>query len=161
MIRAKSSRASGDLPLLRRARLRGRRRKLPPGAATWVSYTSDESGRREVYVQPFPLTGAKFQISTDGGTDGRWRGDGKEMFYLAPDRTLVAVPLSWSGKTLLPSTPQALFTAPTSGLPIGVGMRFLYAASHDGERFLIQTDGGKSSPADMVVVLNWTAALEE
>jgi serine/threonine protein kinase len=127
----------------------------------WVSYTSDESGRREVYVQPFPLTGAKFQISTEGGTDGRWRGDGKEMFYLAPGRTLMAVPLSWSGKTLLPSTPQVLFTAPTSGLPIGVGMRFLYAASHDGERFLIQTDGWKSSAADMVVVLNWTAELEE
>ena len=126
----------------------------------WVSYASNESGRSEVYVQPFPPTGAKLQISTEGGTDARWRGDAKEMFYLAPDRTLMAVPLSWSGNTLRPSTPRALFKAPTSGLLAGVGESFFYAVSHDGERFLIHTDAEQSSPGGMVVVLNWTAELE-
>ena len=83
------------------------------------------------------------------------------MFYLTPDRTLMSVQLSWSGKTLLPSAPQALFRAPSSGLPVGVGIRFLYAVSHDGERFVIQTLEQKSGPAEMVVVLNWLAELEE
>jgi dipeptidyl aminopeptidase/acylaminoacyl peptidase len=126
----------------------------------WVSYASNESGRNEVYVQPFPPTGAKLQISTEGGTDARWRGDGQEIFYLTPDRTLMAVQLSSSGNSLRPSTPQALFKTSGTG-PSGVGIRFHYAVSHDGERFLIHTDAGQSSPARMVVVLNWTALLEE
>ncbi len=126
----------------------------------WVSYASNESGRNEVYVQPFPPTGARLQISTEGGTDARWRGDGQEIFYLAPDRTLMAVPLSSSGNTVRPSTPQALFKTTGTG-PSGVGIRFHYAVSHDGKRFLIHTDPGQSSPARMVVVLNWTALLEK
>ena len=52
----------------------------------WVAYTSDESGSPEVYVRHFPDTGAKWQISTHGGVQGRWRGDGKELFYLGAGR---------------------------------------------------------------------------
>ena len=127
---------------------------------TWVSYTSNESGRNEVFLQPFPPTGASVQVSTEGGTSARWRGDGNELFYLAADEKLMVVQLNWSDGNLRPSTPQALFTVPTSGIPIGVGLRFLYDVSNDGERFLIQTVMRKSSPADMVVVLDWTAELE-
>ena len=57
----------------------------------WVAYTSDESGRLEVYVQPFPAAGGKWQISTNGGENPKWRRDGKELFYLGLDRRLMAV----------------------------------------------------------------------
>src|SRR4030095_16327282 len=59
----------------------------------WVAYTSNESGRDEVYVQSFPPSGTKFQISADGGSEPQWRKDGTELFYIAEDRTLMAVPV--------------------------------------------------------------------
>lgn len=59
----------------------------------WVAYASDESGRYEIYVQSFPLSGAKFQVSTGGGTEPVWRKDGTELFYEASDQNLMAVPV--------------------------------------------------------------------
>jgi Tol biopolymer transport system component len=126
----------------------------------WISYTSNESGRSEIYVQPFPLSGGKWQISTDGGNDARWRPDGKEIFYIAPDRTLMAVQVSTDGDALEPSAPVPLFPTRISGL-LGIGLRFNYAVSPDGERFLIATDVGEATDAPIIVVLNWTALLEK
>ena len=60
-------------------------------SGTWIAYTSDESGSPEVYVRRFPDTGTKWRISTHGGAQGRWRHDGKELFYLALDGRLMAV----------------------------------------------------------------------
>jgi serine/threonine protein kinase len=60
----------------------------------WIAYSSNESGRQEIYVQPFPATGAKYRISRAGGIQPLWRGDGKELFFLAPDSTLMAAPLT-------------------------------------------------------------------
>src|SRR5262249_58273589 len=74
----------------------------------WVAYTSDESGEPQVYVQPFPPTGDKKQISPDGGAEPRWRRDGNELFYLATDERLMAVPLP--GKNAFAAgVPKALF----------------------------------------------------
>ena len=63
----------------------------------WIAYESDESGRLEVYVQAFPLTSEKDRISTGGGTGPAWRKDGAELFYLAADRNLMAVPVRAQG----------------------------------------------------------------
>jgi dipeptidyl aminopeptidase/acylaminoacyl peptidase len=120
----------------------------------WISYSSNESGSQEVYVERFPRTGDKWRISTDGGSDGRWRGDGREIFYLAPDRRLMAVQLNPEDGALHPSRPQALFQTGSGG-PLGTGLRFNYAVSGDGQRFLIHTAAGRARPAPIVVVLNW------
>lgn len=65
----------------------------------WVAYVSDESGHIEVYVQSSPLSGEKRQISTNGGSEPSWRKDGTELFYLAADRNLMAVPMKLGGKS--------------------------------------------------------------
>ena len=59
----------------------------------WIAYVSDESGRNEIHLQAFPLSGEKHQISTSGGSEAYWRKDGTELFYLAADRNLMAVPI--------------------------------------------------------------------
>ena len=75
----------------------------------WVAYQSDESGRHEIYVRPFPGPGGQWQISTTGGKDPRWRPDGKELYYIAPDSRLMAAPIASSGTALQPGLPTALF----------------------------------------------------
>ena len=74
----------------------------------WVAYESNESGRYEIYVQPFPGPGGKWQVSTNGGTAPVWRRDGKELFYVAPDRKLMAVPVK-TGAVFEPETAAPLF----------------------------------------------------
>lgn len=95
----------------------------------WVAYQSDESGQSQVYVQGMPATGAKYQISTSGGTQPRWRRDGKELYYFSQDQKLMAAPIAL-GAVVEPGTPHALFTA--AGLFDGG-----YAPSRDGQRFLV------------------------
>src|SRR5204862_49735 len=76
----------------------------------FVAYVSDESGRAEVYVQSFPASGGKWQISTGGGDQPQWRRDGGELFYMAPDKKLMAVPIA-PGNEFAPGSPVALFAA--------------------------------------------------
>ena len=99
------------------------------------------------------------KISNGGGSSARWRGDGAEIFYIAPDRTLMAVEVKSDGETFELSSPRPLFQTRISG-PLDIGVRCNYAVSPDGERFLIATDVGESIPAQIHVVLNWTADLE-
>jgi len=63
----------------------------------WVAYTSDESGRGEIYVAPFPGSGGKHQVSLAGGEQPRWRADGKKLFYIAPDNRLMAAEIGIKG----------------------------------------------------------------
>jgi dipeptidyl aminopeptidase/acylaminoacyl peptidase len=79
----------------------------------WIAYQSNESGRSEIYAQPFPGPGERVPITTTGGAEVRWRGDGKELFYIALDERLMAVPvrLDADGRTLDPGRPVPLFTA--------------------------------------------------
>jgi hypothetical protein len=83
----------------------------------WLAYQSNESGCTEVYIQPFLGTGSKAAVSTGGGIAPRWRRDGRELFYLAPDGSLIAVPVhaSADGNTLESGTPVRLFRAPIVG----------------------------------------------
>jgi len=117
----------------------------------WVAYVSDESGRSEVYVQSFPKPGSKSMISTDGGTEPRWRRDGKELFFLAVDGKLMTAQVK-GGSTFEANVPKALFAT----LPLRESD---YAVAADGQRFLFSTSV-KNAAAEMItVVINWTAEL--
>ena len=123
----------------------------------WMAYASDESGELQVYVQPFPATGDKKQISSDGGSEPRWRRDGNELFYLASNRALMSVSIP-GGNALNARVPQALFTtrAPLVGSPY----RANYAVIASGQRFLVNTRL-EDTPSPITVVLNWTAGLDK
>jgi Tol biopolymer transport system component/tRNA A-37 threonylcarbamoyl transferase component Bud32 len=125
----------------------------------WLAYTSDESGRTEVYVRPFHAPGGAWLISANGGSDPRWRSDGSELFYLSSDRALMAVTLEPGSAIdrLEASIPKPLFRTRTSG-PLGLGVRFNYAVAPGGQRFLITADSPDAAPSPITVVLNWDAA---
>ena len=118
----------------------------------WIAYVSDESGRNEIYVQAFPLSGEKHEISSGGGSEPYWRKDGTELFYLAADRNLMAVPVKL-GTTITPGTPKALFPVPLSE------QQHSYAVTGDGQRFLVSRLAGEMPP--ITVVLNWEAGLKK
>jgi serine/threonine-protein kinase len=122
-----------------------------------VSYHSNESGRYEVYVRPFPGPGGQWQISTAGGVQSRWAPNGKELYYIAPDRMLMAVPIIVSATAIEPGTPVALFR--TRIWNNGATQHIQYDVAPDG-RFLINVavDQGALSPP-ITLVLNWTPEL--
>jgi serine/threonine protein kinase/Tol biopolymer transport system component len=125
----------------------------------WIAYASNESGTWQVYAQSFPASGGKWQISTNGGAQPQWRGDGKELFYLSPDRKLMAVDVKGDGRTLDAGVPKELFELrlQTVGLP---GPRNFYVAAEDGKRFLVNSAAEERISTPMTVVLNWTADLK-
>jgi hypothetical protein len=121
----------------------------------WIAYVSNEGGQTDVYVQPFPGPGAKSQVSKDGGTHPVWRADGRELFYLAADGTMMAVSIG-AGRSLDAGRPQGLFASNAWRLTPNQ----VYAVTKDGQRFLVTTTPRKSSGvAPLTVVLNWTAAI--
>jgi len=127
----------------------------------WMAYASDESGRDEIYVTSYPEPHGAARISLDGGAQAEWRRDGRELFYRAPDRKLMAVPIN-AGAAFDARTPRALFelpTAPPAWIQSGVDQR-VYAPSADGQRFLIGVPVAEQSLAPITVVLNWTAGLK-
>jgi serine/threonine protein kinase len=126
----------------------------------WVAYTSNESGRDEVYVQSFPLSGAKFQISANGGREPQWRKDGTELFYIAEDRALMAVPVKIAESAAEPfqvGAPKRLFPVPFVDTFI-VGLS--YEVSRDGERFLMPASPSGAAAPPLTVVLNWQTQLK-
>jgi eukaryotic-like serine/threonine-protein kinase len=127
----------------------------------WVVYASNESGTKEIYVQPFPVsTGGKWPVSNGGGSQARWSRDGKEIFYFAPDSSLMAVSVKTDGGTFQPGVPKALFRAAvlggTGGGP-GVAWRW---DSPDGQRFLINTTIEDTAGSPVTVVLNWQSGMK-
>jgi Tol biopolymer transport system component len=122
----------------------------------WVAYQSDESGKNEVYVTPFPGPGGKWQISTGGGGFPRWRHDGNEIFYLAPDNKLMAAAVNGKGSSFEVGAVKPLFETRAV-----VGLRNRYAVSADGPRFLINTAPEQAASAPITVVLNWTTGLKK
>ncbi len=123
----------------------------------WIVYDSTESGRREVYVQSFPTPGSKWQVSTQGGSTPIWRKDGRELFYLADDGRLMAVPVS-AGNTFEPGSPEPLFQIRFLGALFG-GIEH-YAVSADGQRFLMNV-AVEEAASPITIVLNWTAGLKK
>lgn len=121
----------------------------------WIAYSSDESGRFEVYVQAFPLTQGKWQVSTGGGGMPVWGKDGKELFYLAPDKKLMAVDVKGTGTSFEQGIPQPLFDADVDNFA-SVNR---YTVSRDGKRFLINTSVEGTSAKPIMVVMNWTAEI--
>lgn len=122
----------------------------------WIAYTSDESGAPEVYVQTFPASGGKWRVSTGGGSQPSWRRDGKELFYVAADRKLMAVDIKL-GATFEARILKTLFATRVLTL---TGFRNHYAVTADGQRFLINTTIEEIGTSPISVVVNWTAELK-
>src|SRR5262249_15622289 len=119
----------------------------------WLAYTSPESGRSEVYIVPFPKASRRWPVSTAGGTQPRWRRDGKELFYAGRDNRLMAVTIEATANDLKIGEPQPLFEARP------VGARSFYDVSPDG-RFLVNVVRADSASPSITLVQNWTAALK-
>jgi serine/threonine protein kinase/Tol biopolymer transport system component len=122
----------------------------------WITYVSPETQRPEVYLAPFPGSGGKIQISTTGGTQPRWRNDGKEIFYVAPDGRLMAAEVKPNGSSLEIGRVQPL----VSGLPTELAITE-YDVSSDGKRFLVTMPSEPPTPEPLTLVQNWTAGLKK
>ncbi|MEO8217242.1 MAG: protein kinase [Acidobacteriota bacterium] len=132
--------------------------KLSPDGH-WIAYVSNESGSFEVYVQPFPPSGPKWQVSRGGGLQPEWRSDGGEMYFIGRDGKLMAVDVAGEGVgAFIMGEPRPLFeTRMTGWEPVLLGTQ--YAASRDGSRFVVIT--APQTPQPITVMLNWPAALPE
>ena len=127
----------------------------------WVAYDSDETGPPEIYVRSFPPGDGKDEkwlVSSNGGTQPRWRADGKELYYVAPGNTIMAVDVTTS-PTFRSARPHALFSSP--GLVAGDSRRFHYDVTGDGKRFLMIAPVEGGTPDTATVVLNWDASLKK
>jgi serine/threonine protein kinase len=122
----------------------------------WVAYTSDESGQHEIYVQAFPSTGGKWQVSSSGGDQAFWRSDGRELLYLDTQLNLMAVDVKGS-ETFEAGTPHSLFRINTPDAAGIGGAHCSYVPAPDGRRFLVNSRVEGAPPTPIVVVLNWTA----
>ena len=122
----------------------------------WMAYNSNESGRDEVYVVPYPGPGGKWQVSTAGGSTPQWRADGKELFFRGADQSIMAVDVH-AGETFEVRVPKSLFrTALTQGQYAG----YRWAVSRDGQRFLLNTPAGAATAGRLIVVTKWTTELQ-
>jgi len=119
----------------------------------WIAYLSDESGADEIYVQSFPAGNERQQISVSGGNQPRWRGDGKEIFYISPDRKMMAVDIrAGAGGRLDVGAPHLLFA--TRILPL-IEARNHYDVSADGQRFVVNSRRKEDAALPITVVSGW------
>ena len=117
----------------------------------WVAYVSDESGRLEIYVVPFPGPGGKWQVSTGGGVTPHWSADGKELFYSSPDQELMTVEVK-SGSDFQLSSPKLLFSLSS------LTALNAFEVSADGRRFL-QGIPADETVSPVTLVLNWPSEI--
>ena len=125
----------------------------------WIAYASNETGTMEIYVSPFPSVNGKWQVSTGGGQEPKWRGDGKELFYLSSDGKIMAAPVT-SGASFEAGPPVALFQTHRRQ-PMSSQDTFSYDVSQDGQRFLVATRLDEANAAPLSIVLNWASAMEK
>jgi len=123
----------------------------------WVAYVSDENQQPQVYVRSFPAGEVRVQISTAGGAQPQWRRDGRELFYIAPDNALMAVAVNAAAGRIGATAPEALFTA---NVEQGKTIRNQYAASADGQRFLILSAVNPDA-SPIVAVMNWRSLIRK
>jgi eukaryotic-like serine/threonine-protein kinase len=122
----------------------------------WLAYADDESGRQEVYIQPFPSGASRWQVSTAGGFRPFWRKDGKELFFSSTDQQIMAVDVQQNGSGLQLGTPRSLFKAATVPGPSGP-----YTVSADGKKFVMNTVLPQSINEPLTLVTNWPADLKQ
>ena len=125
----------------------------------WVAYASNESGKFEIYVTSFPDAQGKWQVSSAGGAQPRWRGDSKELFYIAPDGKMMAAPLS-AGANFDAGPPVPLFQAHAREF-FATSEQVSYDVTKDGQRFLINTQVKNADTHPMSVILNWDAQMKK
>jgi Tol biopolymer transport system component len=127
----------------------------------WVAYTSDESGRAEIYLRPFPASSGEFPVSTMGGIAPRWRQDGRELYYIAPDSKLMAVSVTMTARGPELGTPVALFRPRiVHGGTLTIGINWQYDVAPDG-RFLINVTSSDAVTAPITVIQNWQAGIKK
>ena len=125
----------------------------------WIAYTSNESGQFQVYVQPFPGPGGKWQVSTDAGSNRTWAGTGAELFYLSLNK-IMSVSVT-THPTFSASVPRPIADIPSPLLGTALANSF-YDASPDGQRFLfVKANKENGPPEEVRVVLNWTEELKQ
>jgi hypothetical protein len=126
----------------------------------WIAYNADrDGGSMKVYVVPYPPTGERIQVSTAGGGQARWRADGRELFYLSQDGTLMAVDVKTQGRGFVPGVPTPLFK---TDLDVRLNLD-QYAVSRDGQRFLLSVPADaedSAKPRQFIVVENWLEELK-
>ena len=123
----------------------------------WVAYVSDESGTNQVYVQGFPASAGKWQVSTNGGYYAAWKRDGKELFYVSSDKKIMAVDVNGEGTSFTYGQPRALFDL---RIPSFNSPQAQFAVTADGQKFLLAYTVGELAAEPINVVLNWTAGIK-
>ena len=126
----------------------------------WMAYASNETGNMEIYVSTFPSGEGKWQVSSAGGYEPRWRQDGKELFYLSAEGKMMAVAVT-PGGAFKAGSPVALFQTTHRRQPISAQDRFSYDVSGDGRRFLINTKIEEANVAPLSIHLNWASEMEK
>jgi Tol biopolymer transport system component len=122
----------------------------------WIAYVSNESGRAEVYVTPFPNVGPKWQISSEGGYLPQWSRDGHELFFLRPDNTVMTAPIAEKDSSVEVGTVKPLFKLNS---PPGIFAAFV--VTPDDSRFLATSSVGGASGEPLTLVVNWMAGLKK
>jgi Tol biopolymer transport system component len=125
----------------------------------YVAYATNETGDWEVYVSPFPVAGSKWLVSRGGGEEPRWRGDGKELFYVSPEGKLMAAGVKM-GTSFESMTPVPLFQT-RRRQKISSQDVFTYAVSADGRKFLFNTLVDQKEAPPLSIIMNWNSGLEK
>jgi Tol biopolymer transport system component len=129
----------------------------------WIAYQSNLSGRFEVYVQPFPALGSRWQVSTQGGVSPVWDPSGRELYY-RDARAMLSVPVTAAGNSFTYGNPRVLFEGSYVNELYDPSGGPSYAMAPDGRRFLMMREqerpGGDSGPTQIVVILNWIEELK-
>ena len=133
----------------------GERYAVPSPDGRWIAYQSNDSGRDEIFVTPFPGSGRKWQVSADGGIQPSWRKDGKELFYISPDSKLMSVEVRPGEASF--ETGQVTLLFDVTHRAGGIS----YAVHPDGERFLVIQDVRSEASSALTLVINWTADLNK
>ena len=122
----------------------------------WMAYASDENTRREIYITPFPGGGPKWQVSTTDGIYPKWRGDGKELYFVTYGGDMTAVDVATTGKSVTLGTPHVLFTATLEGLNWGP-----YDVARDGKQFLLNGTAAQDGDTPLTLVTNWLSEIKK
>ena len=122
----------------------------------WLAYSSQESGRPEIYEVPFLQGSGKWQVSTGGGTWPRWRGDSKELFYLSLDKKITSAEISADGSSLVVGKVAPLFQ-----VNVATSLGWFYDVSADGKRFVVLNQDPRQATEPLTLVVNWPALLKK